>query len=300
MTRTTEQGLAYHHVDVFADRPLRGNGLIVVTSVDQLPTALMQEITREMRQFESIFLSAVDLPGRQATARIFTLDEELTFAGHPVLGAAAVLHGLAGDPSSATWSIRLADRLLPVRTTAEGGRLTAEMNQGAGTVLPPLTTGQAASYLQALNLNLDDAHPQLPMQLASTGLPYLIVPIRSGLDRARITCSDMEARLAECGAKFVYVLDPDRPEGRTWDNAGLVEDVATGSAAGPVGLYLQHHGLLPSRRVTLHQGGFLDRPSTIDVHIDAQTGDVWVGGSVAPVGHGHLVPLNTEPRSQIQ
>ena len=86
MTPSTELGLAYHHVDVFADQPLRGNGLIVVTSVDQLATALMQEITREMRQFESIFLSAVDLPGRQATARIFTLDEELVFAGHPVLG----------------------------------------------------------------------------------------------------------------------------------------------------------------------------------------------------------------------
>ena len=89
-----------------------------------------------MRQFESIFLSAVDLPGRQATARIFTLDEELVFAGHPVLGAAAVLHGLVGDASSATWSIRLADRRLTVRTTADSGRLRAEMNQAPGPFSP--------------------------------------------------------------------------------------------------------------------------------------------------------------------
>ena len=284
MAPTTERGLAYHHVDVFADQPLRGNGLIVVTSVDQLPTVLMQEITREMRQFESIFLSAVDLPGRQATARIFTLDEELVFAGHPVLGAAAVLHGLVGDASSATWSIRLADRRLTVRTTADSGRLRAEMNQGAGTLLPPLTAGQTARYLRALNLDPEDAHPQLPVQPASTGLPYLIVPIRSGLDRARITDSNMEELLADCGAKFVYVLDPERPEGRTWDNAGLVEDVATGSAAGPVGLYLRHHGLMPSRQVTLHQGRFVDRPSTIDVRIDPDTRDVWVGGELPPLG----------------
>ena len=98
----------------------------------------------------------------------------------------------------------------------------------------------------------------------------------------------------------MYVLDPERPEGRTWDNAGLVEDVATGSAAGPVGLYLRHHGLMPSRRVTLHQGRFVDRPSTIDVRIDPDTRDVWVGGGSCPrVGHGHLEPLNTDPRSQI-
>jgi trans-2,3-dihydro-3-hydroxyanthranilate isomerase len=290
----TELGMAYHHVDVFASQPLRGNGLIVIRSVDQLPTALMQEITREMRQFESIFLSAVDLPGREATARIFTLEEELTFAGHPVLGAAAVLQGLVGDASAATWQFRLADRLLTVRTTTDMGGLTAEMNQGAGTLGPPLTAAQAAPYLKALNLEHDDAHPQLPMQLASTGLPYLIVPLRRGLERAAITHTNMEAHLAECGAKFVYVLDPERPEGRTWDNAGLVEDVATGSAAGPVGLYLRHHGLLPSRPVTLHQGRFVDRPSTIAVRIDPETRDIWVGGRVAVVGHGQLVPMSIE------
>lgn len=118
----SEPGLAYHHVDVFADRPLRGNGLIVVTGGDLLSTALMQEITREMRQFESIFLRDVDLVGHQATARIFTLDEELSFAGHPVLGAAAVLHGLAGTEPSATWHLRIADRVLTVRATLDGWR----------------------------------------------------------------------------------------------------------------------------------------------------------------------------------
>lgn len=292
MASTTEPGMAYHHVDVFADQPLHGNGLVVVMADDRLPTALMQEITREMRQFESIFLSAVDLSGRQATARIFTVDEELAFAGHPVLGAAAVLHRLVGDVPSATWQIRIAERLLTVRTTLDNGRLAAEMNQGAGTLGPPLSKGQAAGYLRALNLDLEDAHPLLPMQVASTGLPYLIVPLRGGLDRAGISESEFEARLAECGAKFAYLLDPERPEGRTWDNAGLVEDVATGSAAGPVGLYLRHHGLLPSRRVTVHQGRFVGRPSMIDVRIDPDTDEIWVGGRVAPVGHGQLVSLN--------
>ncbi|MEO6143995.1 MAG: PhzF family phenazine biosynthesis protein [Dermatophilaceae bacterium] len=290
----SEPGLAYHHVDVFADRPLRGNGLIVVTGGEPLTTALMQEITREMRQFESIFLRDVDLVDRQATARIFTLDEELSFAGHPVLGAAAVLHGLAGNEPSATWQIRVADRVLTVRATLEGGRLAAEMNQGTGTLGPPLSQRQAADYLADLNLRPEDAHPDLPLQVVDTGLPYLIVPLQIGLDRARITGSDFEARLAECGAKFAYLLDPERPEGRTWDNAGLVEDVATGSAAGPVGLYLRLHGLLPSRQVTLHQGRFVGRPSLIDIRIDSDSEEIWVGGRVAQVGQGHFVPLTLE------
>ncbi len=86
--------LGYRHVDVFSRRALQGNGLVVVLEAEHLSTAVMQELTREIRQFETAFLAGVDLPGRSARLRIFTEDEELDFAGHPVLGAAAVLHTL--------------------------------------------------------------------------------------------------------------------------------------------------------------------------------------------------------------
>jgi trans-2,3-dihydro-3-hydroxyanthranilate isomerase len=78
--------LEYRHVDVFSRRALRGNGLVVVLNADSLSTAVMQEMTREVRQFETAFLNEVDLTGRSARLRIFTEDEELDFAGHPVLG----------------------------------------------------------------------------------------------------------------------------------------------------------------------------------------------------------------------
>ena len=129
------------------------------------------------------------------------------------------------------------------------------------------------------------------MQVVSTGLPYLIVPVQTGLDRARISCPGFEGLLEACGAKFVYVLDPDRPEGRTWDNAGRVEDVATGSAAGPRRLPAAPPH--PSRRgaALVHQGRFTGRPSTIEVR-PATDGRLWVGGPVAPVAagrfHAHL------------
>jgi trans-2,3-dihydro-3-hydroxyanthranilate isomerase len=126
------------------------------------------------------------------------------------------------------------------------------------------------------------------MQVVSTGLPYLIVPVQAGLERARISHSRFEELLATSGAKFAYVLDPDRPEGRTWDNAGRIEDVATGSAAGPAAGYLLHHGVrAPGQPMLIHQGQFTGRPSTIEVRPDPD-GRLWVGGLVAPVASGQF------------
>jgi PhzF family phenazine biosynthesis protein len=68
--------LGYRHVDVFSRRALQGNGLVVVLDAENLSTAVMQQLTREVRQFETAFLTGVDLPGRSARVRIFTEDEE--------------------------------------------------------------------------------------------------------------------------------------------------------------------------------------------------------------------------------
>jgi predicted PhzF superfamily epimerase YddE/YHI9 len=83
-----------------------------------------------------------------------------------------------------------------------------------------------------------------------------------------------------------------RQEGRTWDNAGRVEDVATGSAAGPAAGYLMHHGVGPAGQpLVIHQGRFTGRPSTIEVR-PGPDGRLWVGGPAAPVAagrfHAHL------------
>jgi trans-2,3-dihydro-3-hydroxyanthranilate isomerase len=98
--------------------------------------------------------------------------------------------------------------------------IDATMNQGAPQFGSAVTGQQADAYRDALNLEPADLHPDLPMQVVTTGLPYLIVPVRSGLEHAAIRHPDFEPLLATCGAKFAYVLDPDRPEGRSWDNTG--------------------------------------------------------------------------------
>lgn len=109
-----------------------------------------------------------------------------------------------------------------------------------------------------------------------------------GLSRD-IRTDDFEVLLDQSGAKFVYVLDPSVAEGRTWDNAGRVEDVATGSAAGPAAGYLVEHGVRRGdARLRIVQGRFTGRASTIGVRRDVGDGHYRVGGPVAPTAAGHF------------
>lgn len=279
--------LEFRHVDVFSRRPFQGNGLVVVLDAEELSTEQMQAVTREMRQFETVFLTSVDLDARSASLRIFTEDEELGFAGHPVLGAAAVLHGqLPAGRHDERWALRVAHRLIDVRTSPGANWVDAEMDQGVPRFGPTVVGERAVVLRDALGLTRDHLHPALPMQVVSTGLDYLIVPVTRGLDQARICRPDFDALLQDVGAMFAYVLDPEAPEGRTWDNAGRVEDVATGSAAGPAAGYLMRHHVRPDDEpLLLHQGQYAGRPSTIRVRPEPD-GRLWVGGPVAPVAAG--------------
>ena len=291
MTMNSLLSLEYRHVDVFSRHAFRGNGLMVVLDTAGLSTAVQQQLTREVRQFETVFVSDVDLAGRTARLRVFTEDEELGFAGHPVLGAASVLHTLLPVASvEEAWTVELGGRRLPARTHGRDGWVDASMDQGPAQFGQVVTGELAERYRTALGLPSTASHPDLPMQVVSTGLPYLIVPVLAEhLAAANITGHGFEPLLTESGAKFVYVLDPSAPEGRTWDNAGRVEDVATGSAAGPAAGYLIEHGVFPDGSpLRIAQGRFTGRPSTIEVSRDPQSGHYWVGGPVAPVASGRF------------
>jgi trans-2,3-dihydro-3-hydroxyanthranilate isomerase len=290
MAPSTSDLLTFHHVDVFSDEPMGGNGLTVVHAPSPRDPLLMQRITRELRQFETIFLFEEDANG--ATARIFTEEEELFFAGHPVLGAAAVLHQRHRPQDvAATWVLRVGGRPLTVHVQQTGRPtvLDASMNQGAASTSATLTDTQRLDFAAVLGVPRAELHETLPAQVVSTGLPYLVLPVSApGLALSRVAVPDLEERLGAVGAKFVYVLDPEAPEGRTWDNGGRVEDVATGSAAGPAAAYLISHDVQSSGRpFRISQGRFTGRPSSIRVHQDP-TGSMWVGGPVTPFSDGVL------------
>ena len=293
MPQPKKTRIQYRHVDVFSRVPLSGNGLTVFAESEGLSTDMMQRLTQEMRQFESIFLSSTDDP-RKFRARIFTMEEELDFAGHPVLGAAAVLHEKLGvtDRRREEWQFQLNAKTVDVTTIKDGDSFFVTMEQGTPEFGLPVSPDKQREVLRALNLSEVDTHPDLPMEVLTTGLSYLFVPLRSGLERARISVPMFESMLADVGAKFVYVFDMPTLEGRTWDNDGRVEDVATGSAAGPTGAYLVKHKVAsPDTEITINQGRFVGRPSQISVRVGGtpeHITSVKVSGEVSMVASGTM------------
>lgn len=282
--------LRYTHVDVFADSPFSGNALPVFLDPGSLSAAQMLRITQELRQFETIFLWSTEDTATWR-ARVFDLHGELPFAGHPVLGAAAVLHRLISPEASArTWSIDLSGRIVRVDTSTAGAGYTAVIDQGEPEFLGTLSDRSCAA--EAFGLTVDDLSERLPLDVVTTGLRYLIVPVRPGaLERASVR-GDLTELVTGAGAEFAVLFDDKRSEVRHWDNDGRLEDVATGSAAGTIGAYCLRHGLRSGdREFALHQGRFLGRPSVLRVlpkgtrdHIES----VCVGGNVAFTGTGTI------------
>lgn len=290
MHPTNLRTLPFALVDVFANEPLSGNSLSIFLMDAPVSTRAMQRITQEMRQFESIFLERIGTSTHFNT-RIFTMEEELAFAGHPIIGATAFLHArLFPELVQAQFKFLTPERTIPTTSHIKDGIRTAEMEQGEAIINSPVPRERYYAFLEALNLLTTDIAPDLPMQVISTGLPYLIVPLQSGLERAAIVSKQFAALLESVGAQFVYVLDVSNREGRTWDNDGRVEDIATGSAAGPVAAYLVRHGLAKTdSSVLIRQGRFLGRPSEllVDVRGGAKL-SATVRGQVCLIGNGSL------------
>lgn len=284
--------LEYRQVDVFASRPYTGNPLAVVPDAPGLTAAQMLAITQELRHFEAVFLRT-DEAG-VVTARVFDLLGELEFAGHPLLGAAAVLHERDGSADPRRWVLGLPGRDVGVSTRRTATGFHAELDQGAPAFLGTVPDEDRAEVAAALNLPVR-ALADLPLQVVSTGLRYLVVPVVAGLADARIVRPDFAELVARYGAQYAYVLDVDALEGRHWNNDGVLEDVATGSAAGCVGAYLARHGVVPvGEELVLRQGRFTGRPSLLSVLPQGSPDalhDVRVGGHVSMVARGILDDL---------
>jgi len=312
------QPISFSHVDVFAARPYTGNSLAVFIDPPPLTAAQLAAITTELRHFETIFVSsgraAGDAPGippdtapggaapggaapGSVTARVFDLEGELAFAGHPVLGAAAVLHGQAnpGPQAVLTTSVALPARTVTVETAGslDTGVLAA-LDQGRPEILPAPPRSQWPAIAASVGLTAADLDNELPPEVISTGLRYLIIPVGSAgaLERARIQGDAFAGFLAGLGAEFAYLLHAGGTEGRHWNNDGIVEDVATGSAAGCVAAYLMRHGRArDGAALTLRQGRFTGRPSEIRITAfgDARSVErVLVAGQVCLVATGQL------------
>jgi trans-2,3-dihydro-3-hydroxyanthranilate isomerase len=283
--------MRYYHMDVFSKRPYSGNGLTIFTDIPDLEKSHMQAITQEMRQFESIFLRETE--ANTFRAFIFTMEEELDFAGHPVIGAAALLHDLySKEKEQDSWTIHLNAKSVLVQTMRNDNYYSARMNQGKAEFRNVLSKNQEKEFLSYFNLTEDDKSGDLPFQVITTGLAYLILSVKSAaLSKVKVTIPDLEKKLEKINAKFFYILDTEGLQGRTWDNFGLVEDIATGSAAGPVGAFLVKNKLAEvEKKIVLKQGDFVGRPSQMNILV-SKIGDIFVEGEVCKMATGELLQL---------
>lgn len=288
--------LPFAQLDVFTSQPLEGNPLAVFPDGRGLSDEQMQALAREMNLSESTFV----LPRDAATerqhgvrVRIFTVEEELPFAGHPTLGTAFLLRGLSGASEVV---LDLNASKMPVRfEDAPGQPVFGEMTQ-VDPKFGPLHDRDAV--VRAVGLRDGDIDPSLPIQTISTGLPFTVVPLR-GLEIMRRLHVDAKASaeyLEHSGGKFFYFVTRETADPSARLHARMMfcngEDPATGSAAGCAAAWMVARGVAASdERVVIEQGMEMHRPSRIFVRA-SKTGDrvvnVRVGGNVVEVLRGEI------------
>lgn len=278
--------VAFRLVDVFCERPFQGNQLCVVPEAAGLDAATMQLLAREIGFSETTFVTEAE--GDRYAMRIFTPGTELPFAGHPSLGTAFVLVAEGRVASPATQVVAAGE--FHVEVDLPAGR--ARMRQLPPTFGPVFEDRELAA--RAAGLAPSELREDLPLEVVSTGLPHLMVPVRdpAALGRA---ARDGElvprvCRAVGAGSMYLFAETEEGVTARMFDpELGIGEDPATGSAAGPLGAYLARYGLagMPGR-IRIRQGEQVGRPSLLEVEV-APEGDsyrVEVGGGVAIVGEG--------------
>lgn len=303
--------IRFLQLDVFTNRAFGGNQLAVFVDAEGVSTQAMQMIAQEMNYSESTFVLPATDARALARVRIFTPAAELPFAGHPVVGTTfALAHERrirSGDASPV--QLELGIGLLPVDVLFEGDNLSfVWMHQPRPSFRE--WTGARERLAAAVGLDVSDLADDLPIERGSAGVPFVYIPMRdrTALAKAR-PASDLVATLqdesSQVGA-YLFTVDPGAGQAqvRMFGQAmGIVEDPATGSAAGPFGVYLLRHGLLQpdehgESRLRVAQGVEMGRPSVIEVAITGgveSVSDVRVGGEAVVVAEGTLMaPDDTE------
>jgi len=282
--------------DVFSSRPFEGNPLAVFPDARGLSDQLMQALAREMNLAETTFVLPRD-PAvereRGVRVRIFTVQEELPFAGHPTLGTAFALRGSTG---ASEINLDLNVGKVPVRFDATPGEpVFGEMTQQE----PKFgLIHDRETVVRATSLRDGDIDPSLPIQTISTGLTFTIVPLR-GLDvirRLQVDLARSSEYLQQSGGKFFYFVSRETVDPAARLHARMLfyggEDPATGSASGCATAWMVEHGVAqPDERVLIEQGVEMLRPSRIFVRAsrrDNRVVNVRVGGNAVEVLRGEI------------
>jgi len=297
---------SYVQLDVFTQKALEGNQLAVFTDARGMSPADMQALARETRLAETTFIFPRDFATereRGVEVRVFTVAEELPFAGHPTLGTAFLLHGSGRRSQDGGVRLRASEPVInlelkvgkvPVAFSRDPkGLLFGEMTQN-DPVFGQIHNKE--DIARATGLKIEDLDPKLPAQTVSTGLPFAIVPVKSlaAMHGLSIEPKKLFDYLGTTDAKFMYFICREVEHSGSTLHARMQfyngEDPATGSAAGDCVAWAVQHGVLKSdEQAIIEQGIEMKRASFIHVRA-TKAGDgvknVRVGGYVVEVMRG--------------
>jgi trans-2,3-dihydro-3-hydroxyanthranilate isomerase len=287
----------FHTLDVFTTTRFEGNPLAVVTDADGLSAGAMLAIAREMNLSETVFVQKPTDDRALARLRIFTAQEELKLAGHPVIGTWFLLAELGVVPAQ-EGGVHVHQQtgagILPVEIRFKDGRPQRVTMTQTEAVFRPGKINKK-NLAEALGISLKDFDPKLEPEYVSSGIFNLMVPLRNraALGKIQMNMNDLRRELGKnatmaycfvCGGNGKVFSRGMLP----WE---LYEDAATGSAAGSLGAYLVRHGkLAPGHSLSILQGVEMGRPSHIEVEV-TQSGKKLVprvGGAAVKVFEGTI------------
>ncbi|CAN5602748.1 PhzF family phenazine biosynthesis protein [soil metagenome] len=296
----------FYQLDVFTDKAFCGNPLAVFPKAKGLSDKEMQNIAREMNLSETVFV----LPSDKALKklRIFTPIQELPLAGHPIVGTWNLLANLGVTPQKENGIIEIKQELklgvLPVEIEFQNNKpFKIVMTQGKFEAGEIVSDEKEIEKLAAgLGLEISDlsVRENLPIQVVSTGIKALAVPLASldAVSRCRINPILLSEVYLAHGAIGCYVFTFETVEENSRIHArffapddNIMEDAATGSAAGSLSGYLVYHQAMDDNKFTIEQGDFMKRPSRIYAEVTGEKRNiekVRIGGSSIIVAKGEV------------
>jgi len=277
-------GFRFVFVDVFTDVPLAGNQLAVFTDGRGLTDETMQALALEIGFSETVFALPAEAPDADVRIRIFTPSLELPFAGHPTLGAAFVL---GGPLQKVVIRLETGAGVVPVELEREGPRIVFGWMEQPIPELRPVEDPSA--ILAAVGIERSG----LPVERCDIGPGHVYLELESAEGVAALR-PDVRA----LGSATVDGVNCFARDGARWKTRmfapehGVVEDAATGSAAGPLAAFLARHGRIAfGEEIEISQGAEIGRPSTLYARVEGDADRferVLVGGSAVTVARGEF------------
>ena len=282
-------------VDVFTDKPYSGNQLAVFPNANGLTAEQMQKLANEINYSETTFILENSDPLADFDIRIFSINIELPFAGHPTLGTAFSIMNILDiwQEKKDILNLKTKVGIIPLEKKND----VIWMTQNEPEFFDQYIDKKEIASL--INVSPEDISNDLPVEEVSTGNKMLIIPVKSlsAVQGAEGNANELKKIFGnEPRGPYLFTRETTKPGAELHTrfftpHLGIIEDAATGSAAGPLTGYLLKHNVFgQSFEVENEQGIEMGRPSKILMKGEIKDNKyiIKIGGKSVYVGKGEF------------